>query len=295
MKYVPTFEQFVFTTDVPVAFDGSNLKVGGRVISADGYSGIIVSKENTDGKIVFRDHLGVHHLVESHELVNDEPINEAEMQWWEVTKGILAADAIKAGMAIAGGGIAVAAVMFSEWYHKISDKVQTMRKDAKIRAKAESIATKFNEDQELNGMMKKLQQFPYMMPLMPGKKAHNLAISNNKERRKLLREIAAYVKSKLTPEEVEFFVEVNKALRNKPLTNNDGEKVEEDLQQMADAVLDPSDSNAETSLNKDPNRTVGTGTYTPVRPADHNVMTKGLFKTTDPIGGGWQPFVTTSN
>jgi hypothetical protein len=295
MKYVPTFEQFVFTTDVPVAFDGSNLKVGGRVISADGYSGIIVSKENTDGKIVFRDHLGVHHLVESHELINDEPINEAEMQWWEITKGILAADAIVAGMAIAGGGLAVAAVMFSEWFHKISDKVQSMRKDAAIKAKAQSIAVKFNEDQELNGMMKKLQQYPYMKPLLGGKSVRNAAEKNNKERSKLLREISAYVKSKLTPEEIEFFVEINKVLRNKPLTNNDGEKVEEDLQQMADAVLDPSNSNAETSLNKDPNRTVGTGTYTPVRNADQNIMTKGLFKTADPASGGWNPFVTTSN
>ena len=68
-------------------------------------------------------------------------------------------------------------------------------------------------------------------------------------------------------------------------------KVEEDLQQMADAVLDPSNSNAESSINKDPNRTVGTGTYTSTA-SDPNVKTKGIYKTTDPASGGWNPIMT---
>jgi hypothetical protein len=70
--------------------------------------------------------------------------------------------------------------------------------------------------------------------------------------------------------------------------------VEEDLQQMADAVLDPSTSNAGSSINKDPNHTVGTGTYTSTS-SDPNPTTKGIFKTTDPASGGWSPFLTTSN
>jgi hypothetical protein len=291
MNHLPTYSDFILGP--PIAFDGNGLRVGQSIVAADGYSGIIVSREMVNGQIMFRDHLGVHHLVEACDVVIDEAINE-DLQWWEVTKGILAADAIKSGMAIAGGGLAVAALMFSNWFHNITSKMATARKDAKLKAAAEAIAVKFNEDTELNGMMKKLQQFPYMKPLMASKREAAKIAANNKERSKVLREIAKYVKSKLTPEETEFFVEVNKILKSQPLATNDGEKVEEDLQQMADAVLDPSNSNAESSINKDPNRTVGTGTYTSTT-SDPNPTTKGLFKTTDSASGGWSPFLTTSN
>lgn len=288
MNHLPTYSDFILGP--PIAFDGNNLKVGQSIIAADGYSGIIVSREMVNGQVMFRDHLGVHHLVEAYDVIIDEAINE-DLQWWEVTKGILAADAIKSGMAIAGGGLAVAALMFSNWFHNITSKMASARKDAKLKAAAEAIATKFNEDAELNGMMKKLQQFPYMKPLMASKREAAKIAVNNKERSKLLREIAKYVKSKLTPEEMEFFIEVNKILKAQPLATNDGEKVEEDMQQMADAVLDPSSSNAGSAINTDPNRTVGTGTYTPTS-SDPNVMTKGLFKTADPASGGWNPFLT---
>ena len=288
MNHLPTYSDFILGP--PIAFDGTNLKVGQRIVAADGYSGIIVSREMVNGRIMFRDHLGVHHLVESSNVVIDESINE-DLQWWEVTKGILAADAIKTGMAIAGGGLAIAAVIFSQWFTGISQKMIAARKDAKLKASAGAIATKFNDDPELNGFMTKLQQFPYMKPLMAGKRETVKIAANNKERSKILREMAKYVKSKLTPEETEFFVEVNKMLKTKPLETNDGQKVEEDLQQMADAVLDPSSSNAESSINKDPNRTVGTGTYTTTA-SDKNVMTKGLFKTADPASGGWNPILS---
>ena len=65
--------------------------------------------------------------------------------------------------------------------------------------------------------------------------------------------------------------------------------VEEDLQQFADGVLDPSVSNQGSQLNTDPNRIVGTGTYTPVRPADQNVTTKAGSDTTDSASGGSYP------
>jgi len=288
MNHLPTYSDFILGP--PIAFDGNNLKVGQSIVAADGFSGIIVSREMVNGQVMFRDHLGVHHLVEAFDVVIDEAINE-ELQWWEITKGILAADAIKTGMVIAGGRLAVAAVMFSSWFHNISSKMINARKDAKLKASAEAIAAKFNDDPELNGMMTKLQQFPYMKPLMAGKRETAKVAANNKERSKILREMAKYVKSKLTPEETEFFVEVNKMLKTKPLTTNDGQKVEEDLQQMADAVLDPSSSNAESSINKDPNRTVGTGTYTTTT-SDKNVTTKGLFKTADPASGGWNPILS---
>jgi len=288
MNHLPTYSDFILGP--PIAFDGTNLKVGQRIVAADGYSGIIISREMVNGQIMFRDHLGVHHLVESHNVVIDESINE-DLQWWEVTKGILAADAIKTGMAIAGGGLAIAAVIFSQWFTGISQKMIAARKDAKLKASAGAIATKFNDDPELNGFMTKLQQFPYMKPLMAGKRESAKVAANNKERSKILREMAKYIKSKLTPEEMEFFVEVNKMLKTKPLETNDGQKVEEDLQQMADAVLDPSNSNAESSINKDPNRTVGTGTYTSTA-SDPNVKTKGIYKNTDPASGGWNPIIT---
>jgi len=288
MKYLPTYSEFI--AGPQIAFDGLGLNVGQSIVAADGYSGIIVSKETVNGKVMYRDHLGVHHLVEGYDLVIDEPINE-DLQWWEVTKGILAADAIKTGMAIAGGGLAIAGVMFANWFKDISSKVKEMRKDAATKAKAESIASKFNDDQELNGMMKKLQQYPYMKPLMVGKRERSRIDSNNKERSKILREISKYIKSKLTLEEIEFFTEINKVLRSKPLVSNDGEKVEEDLQQLANAVLDPSSSNKESQLNRDPNRTVGTGTYTPSW-NDPSPNVKGLFKTTDSASGGWAPFLT---
>ena len=288
MNHLPTYSDFILGP--PIAFDGKNLKVGQSIVAADGFSGIIVSREMVNGQVMFRDHLGVHHLVEAHDVVIDEAINE-DLQWWEVTKGILAADAIKTGLAIAGGGILVAGLIFSHWFTSISQKMTGARKDAKLKASAEAIAAKFNDDPELNGFMKKLQQFPYMKPLMAGKRETAKIAANNKERSKILREMAKYIKSKLTPEETEFFVEVNKMLKTKPLTTNDGQKVEEDLQQMADAVLDPSSSNAESSINKDPNRTVGTGTYTTTA-SDKNVMTKGLFKTADPASGGWNPILS---
>ena len=76
-------------------------------------------------------------------------------------------------------------------------------------------------------------------------------------------------------------------------TDSKGKKfskpVEEDLQQMADGVLDPSQSNQGSQLNTDPNRTFGTGTYTPVRAADQNVTTKAGSDTTDSASGGSYP------
>ena len=76
-------------------------------------------------------------------------------------------------------------------------------------------------------------------------------------------------------------------------TDSNGKKftktVDEDLQQMADGVMDPNQSNQGSQLNTDPNRTVGTGTYTPVRAADQNVTTKAGSDTTDSSSGGSYP------
>jgi hypothetical protein len=88
---------------------------------------------------------------------------------------------------------------------------------------------------------------------------------------------------------------VSKIVSNGVITYTDSKgktfskPVEEDLQQMADGVLDPSQSNQGSQMNTDPNRTVGTGTYTPVRAADQNVTTKAGSDTTDSASGGSHP------
>jgi hypothetical protein len=92
------------------------------------------------------------------------------------------------------------------------------------------------------------------------------ATKQNNERNRVMREISKYVKSKLTPEELPFFVEINKILRDQPLTDNTGNTVEEDV------VSDPS-------------RTVGTGTYTATT-SDSNYMVGGSRDTTDASSGG---------
>ena len=60
-------------------------------------------------------------------------------------------------------------------------------------------------------------------------------------------------------------------------TTSKGDKVTknigEDLQQMADLVLDPSTSNKGSNIASDPNRTVGTGTDTADSATDTGVST----------------------
>ena len=291
MKNLRTYDEFLVEATPNYAYDGSLLKLGSSVITLDGYSGVIVSKEMINGKIIFRDSTGVLHVCESQYMLEDQPINE-DLQWWEVTKGILAADIIKAGAAFVGGGVLLGAYMFSNWREAIAakkDKLEKLKKDEAMKATAHKIADKFNNDNELAGMLKELDQFPYMkIGLMPGKLEKKKAEKNNAERNKILREIAKYVKSKLDPEEIKYFVEVNKVLKGDTLTDNSGNKVEEDLQQMADAVKDPSTSNAETQLKRDPNKTVGTGTYTTTW-SDPNPTVKGGWNSMDPSSAGTVP------
>lgn len=270
MKNLQTYEQYLLENWPSYSFDGQELKVGKSVKSFDGYSGIIVSKESVNGKVQYRDHKGVVRIVESYELTSDEILNEADMTWWEVTKGILAADLIKVGLAFAGGGVLLAGVLFSNWRNSIANKIEKIKQDKKyteLKAQAQGIADKFNGDSDLTKMMQDLEQYPYQDTLyVKGKREKAKADATNKERNRLMREISKYVKSKLTPEEIPFFVEINKILRDKPLTDDQGNKVEEDVV-------------------SDPNRTVGTGTYTATS-SDSNFMVGGSRDTTDASSGG---------
>lgn len=267
MKNLQSYEEFLFENTPIYGNDGSQLKVGKSVISRDGFSGIIVSKEAVNGKVQFRDHNGEIYICESQDLAEFDPINE-DLTWWEVTKGILAADAIRVGAALAGGGILMAGYLFAGWRKSIANKMESIRREEKfkdLKDKAATIADKFNADPELTSLLSKLAQYPYTDTLfVKGKREKAKATETNKERSALMRTIAKYVKSKLTDEEKQYFTEINKILRDKPLTDEQGNKVEED------AVS---------------NGPIGTGTYTSTT-SDSNFMVGGGRDTTDPSSGG---------
>jgi hypothetical protein len=269
MKNLKSYDDFLFEEWPSFTFDGEELKVGKSVISFDGYSGIIVSKETVNGRVQYRDHKGIVRVCESHELFSDEPIFEADMTWVEVAKGIIAADIIKVGPSFAGGGVLLAGTLFSNWRTSIANKMKDNGPDKKfagLKSIANSIATKFNGDEELTNMMLDLEKHPHQdSAYLKGKREKTKAIATNEERRRIMREIAKYVKSKLTPEELPFFTEVNAMLKDKPLTDETGAKIEEDVV-------------------SDPNRMVGTGTLTPVSPADQNIGVQGGRNTDDAIG-----------
>lgn len=270
MRNLKSYEDFLFEESPIYAFDGGELKVGRSVLSFDGYSGIIISKEIVNGKVQYRDHKGVIRVCESYELTTDEFLNEAELTWWEVTKGILAADSIKVGSNFAGGGILVAGHIFSNWRKSISNKIDKIRKDEQftwLKNEAHKIAEKFNGDTELNLMLTDLSKYPYIdTTFLKGKREKSKALENNNSRKTIMREIAKYVKSKLNEDEVKYFVEINKILKDKPLNTEEGKKIEEDVM-------------------SDTNRTVGTGTYTSTR-SDSNFAVKGNYDNGDSSSGG---------
>jgi len=269
MKNLKTYEEFLLESSPIFGFDGCQLHVGKTVKSFDGFSGVIVSKETINGRVQYRDHKGIVRVCESLDLIEFDPINEADITWWEVTKGILAADAIKAGVALAGGGIMVAGYLFSNWRKSIANKIDSIKRDQKykdLKDKAANIADKFNSDVELTAKLSELSNYPYVDTLfIKGKREKSKADSNNKERSRIMREISKYVKSQLTDDEKQYFVEINKILRDKPLVDEEGKKIEEDVM-------------------SDTNRMVGTGTLTPVSPVDQNPGIQAGRSTDDSAG-----------
>jgi len=263
MKNLISYEEFLNENEKSIGFDGSELFVGSSVISFEGNRGVITNK-GTDGTVTIELGDGSHQIKESSELIEDEFLNE-DLTWWEVTKGILAADAIKAGISLAGGGLLIAGYVFSSWRKSIAKKIETIRKDTKydwLKTEAAKIADKFNADPKLHGMLADLSKYPYKdTSFIKGKRDKEKANANNKERSRIMREISKYVKSQLTDEEKSYFTEVNKILRDKPLSDNEGNKLEEDV------------------------RMIGTGTNTP-KTTDSTPMTPGTHNTEDPSSGG---------
>ena len=269
MKNLLSYEQFLNENHPCPAysFDGCQLEVGDYVTSLDGFSGVIISKEISNGRVQFRDNKGTIHICESQEVVVDEMIDES-LQWWEVTKGILAADVIKAGAALAGGGLIIAGYMFANWRESIAKKLYKIKADKSyelLRAHAQTIADKFNSDSTMNAMIADLQKYPYKGDFGLKGKAREKAEENNKMRTKIMRQMSKYAQSKLTREELLYIAEINKILREKPLVDDSGSKIEEE------ATM------------------VGTGTLTPTSGPDQNVNTKGYTNSTDSASAGSHP------
>ena len=187
MKNLKSYDDFLFELTPAFGFDGCELKVGKSVISFDGYSGIIISKEDVNGHIQYRTHKGEILTCESANLIEYEQLNE-DLTWWEVTKGILAADAIKAGVSLAGGGILVAGYLFANWRKSIANKIESIRKEEKfseLKNEAAKIAEKFNTDEELKSKLAELAKYPYVDTLfLNGKREISKAKEGNKARRR---------------------------------------------------------------------------------------------------------------
>jgi hypothetical protein len=291
MKNLQTYEQFLVESTPNYTYDGQQLKVGDYVTSLDGFSGMIISKETSNGKIVFRDNKGVMHICESRYLLSHEEISEG-LQWWEVTKGVLASDMLKAE-GIAGGGIQLGGSLFNSWRNGISSKITEFKKSEKFgeyRKIAEKLAEKFNSDDTLKAKIEELKKYPSSPSIMPlGKRKSQTIERDLTERNKLMREIAKYVREKLDETEVNYIQEINKVLKGVPLVSEESGDVQNPLAQTADITRDPQQVNGDhTSINNDPNRTVGTGTYTSTW---HDVRpdVKGTRDTTDSGSAGTIP------
>jgi hypothetical protein len=291
MRNLRTYEQFLVEATPNYTFDGCQLKVGDYVTSLDGYSGMIISKETSNGKVVFRDNKGVMHVCESQYMVLHDEMNEG-LQWWEVTKGVLASDMIKAGD-ISGGGVRMGGSVFSNWRKGISSKMNEFKKSERFleyKKVAEKLADKLNSDSDLKSKLDELSKYPSSSSMMPlGKRQSKNLSKGLTERSKLMREIAKYVRGKLDEDEVSYIQEINKILKGSPLVSEETGDVQNPLAQTAEITRDPQTVNAKnTSLNTDPKRTLGTGTYTSTW---HDVRpdVKGAWNSTDSASGGTVP------
>lgn len=291
MKNLQTYEQFLVEATPNYTFDGCQLKVGDYVTSLDGFSGMIVSKETSNGKVVFRDNKGVMHVCESQYMVLHDEVTEG-LHWWEVTKGVLASDMIKTE-GIAGGGIYMGGSIFNDWRKGISSKMNEFKKSEKFleyKKIAEKLADKLNSDSDLKSKLDELSKYPSSPALMPiGKKQSKEITKGLSEKSKLMREISKYVREKLDADEISYIQEINKVLKGSPLVAEETGDVQNALAQTAEITRDPQQVDGQhSSINTDPNRTVGTGTFTSTW---HDVRpdVKGSWDSTDSASAGTIP------
>jgi hypothetical protein len=267
MKNLKTYEEFLNESIPSYSFDGNQIEVGSSVQSLDGFSGIIISKEISNGKVSFRDNKGIIHICESKDLIIDD-LNEG-LKWWDIAKGIVASDAIKTGPNFKNGSI-LSTLISLAWRDKITNKIESIRNKPgydEMKDVAFTLADKLSNDPRMYGLVNKLASHPRITTIFtPSQKEKIKAAKVNLERQQIIKDISSYINDSLTPEEKKFFDDINNLIKIK---NPESEEIEEDV-------------------TTDPNRTVGTGTYTTTH-SDPNVLTKGYSNTTDSGSNGSYP------
>ncbi len=211
MKNLITYEEYLNESIPTYSFDGNLLKVGSSVMSFDGFSGIVVSKEITNGKVSFRDSKGIIHICESHEIFD---LNEG-MKWWEMTKGILASDVIKAGAKFVGGGLPISSYFPKNWRDKINNKIEKIKGNPdyqKIKNLSHIVSDKLNNDEKLQSMKNQLSELNIDRPIFQSKRMNSKYEKINNQRKNLISEITKHVDSILTEEEKEYFLKINSLL-----------------------------------------------------------------------------------
>lgn len=267
MKNLRTYEEFLLESIPTYLFDGNQIKVGSSVQSLDGFTGIIVSKEISNGKVSFRDSKGIIHICESHDLVLDD-LNEG-LKWWDIAKGLIASDVMKTGPNFKTGGI-ISSVISAAWRSKISDKVESIRNKPgyeEMKDVAFTLADKLSNDPRMYDLVNKLSNHPRITSIFtPSQKEKIKIAKNNLERNQIIKDLSSHVNNILSDDERKFFDDISNLVKFK---NSENQEIEEDV-------------------TTDPNRTVGTGTYTSTH-SDPNVLTKGYSNTTDSGSNGSYP------
>lgn len=138
-------------------------------------------------------------------------INES-IEWWEITKGILAYDAIVLAIGVSGTILFTGGVLASMLVNKAKDWIKQRKDDkdnAKLQIKIKDIADKLEGDPEIKRIAQELTKVPFKN--YPTTQAGK---DKQKTRKKLLSDMAALVKSKLSDEETVFLKDINKFIRD---------------------------------------------------------------------------------
>lgn len=143
-----------------------------------------------------------------------ESVDES-MEWWEITKGLLAYDAIYAAIGVGAVGLFVASIYLKKAVAPVIDWFKA-KKDAKekseIQAKVEEIGNKIKNDPDIIRLAQELQDYPFKDLSF---KKHSLKDEEGqKMRKKLLSQLSDAVKRKLTKDELVFLKEINKFIRD---------------------------------------------------------------------------------
>ena len=224
MKNLKTYDQFLFEDMPSFGYDGCQLQVGKSVISRDGFSGIIVSKESVNGKVQYRDHNGIIRICESYCLFDsefDEYINEGSLKWWEAIKGLFTVDALKTGLNVAGGAIQIAGYIFPEWKQSLFDKIEIVRRNplySKHLDKIFNIADVIENDPELKDKLKELVNIPIKdRYFATSKREEKKAIDYRNRKKSKLKDIAIRMNDILDGESKKLLSDINQILKTKPI------------------------------------------------------------------------------